>query len=94
MKPPLEGEIGEKWAKGEGDIMRRTRGNLVVGGKGGKAWDEDGWGVVRIGEGRDGKGEGEELVVVSMCGRCQVSHPSSYILPVPFEARRSHFTAF
>ncbi|KAL7412328.1 hypothetical protein BDY24DRAFT_103152 [Mrakia frigida] len=64
VKPPLEGEIGEKWAAGKGDILRRTRGNLIVGGKGGKAWDEDEWGVVKIGE--------EELVIVSMCGRCQL----------------------
>lgn len=71
VKPALEGAIGEKWNRGEGDIMRRTRGNIVVGGKGGKAWDEDRWGVLKIGG--EKKGEGEEMVVVSMCGRCQVS---------------------
>lgn len=67
VKPPLEGEIKDKWLKGEGDYLRRTRGNIVVGGEGGKAWMEDRWGVVRLGE-----GELNRLIVASLCGRCQV----------------------
>lgn len=67
VKPTLEGADADKWERGEGDYLRRTRGNLVVGGKGGEAWMEDSWGVVDVGE--------EELVVVSMCGRCQVRPP-------------------
>ena len=30
VKPPLEGEAKRKWAAGEDDYLRRTRGNLVV----------------------------------------------------------------
>lgn len=68
VKPALEGADQAKWASGKSDYLRRARGNLVVGGQGGEAWMEDKWGVVEIGA--------EELVVVSMCGRCQVRIPA------------------
>ena len=86
VKPVLEGETREKWGKeGGGEVLRRTRGNLVVGGTGvgAEAWAEDGWGVVRVGE--EG-GEGGEMVVVSMCGRCQVRRGALFF-QVQFEAQ-------
>lgn len=58
-------EVLDQWINGQAQVLRRTRGNLVVGGKGGKPWAEDTWGVVQIGS--------DEVVVVSRCGRCQVS---------------------
>lgn len=55
-----------------------------MGGKGGKAWDEDEWGVVKIGE--------EELVIVSMCGRCQVSEiQQGYLLTTLEEKKIDRF---
>ncbi|CDZ97865.1 Molybdenum cofactor sulfurase [Phaffia rhodozyma] len=68
VKPRLEGDIKEKWLAGKGDITRRTRGNVIVGKKGGKPWVEETWGVIQFGQGQ----EAQKMIVASPCGRCQL----------------------
>jgi hypothetical protein len=85
---PGDEEILSKWEAGEGDIIRRTRGNLVIGCGGGQAgkgkgmpWDEDNWGVLEIGE------EKGEFVMISKCIRCLVRPFSSFLLTFPRPTR-------
>lgn len=69
VKPPLSDEEKKMWKEGGGELMRRTRGNLVVGGPHGQAWEEDSWGRIRIGQ--------SELLMASLCGRCLVRASSA-----------------